>query len=95
MKITLDDARRVAALAALELDDEELGRVARDMSRILDYVDEIEAVDVSAVTDDHVAVDARLRVDETLGSGIDGVTESNAPAMLHGHFVVPKVIGGE
>lgn len=95
MKITLDDARRVAALAALDLGDEELGHVARDMSRILDYVDQIVAADVSSVPDDSATVETTLRADVSRVGGGDPLAESNAPAVMHGHFVVPKVIGGE
>lgn len=95
MKIALDEARRVAELAALEFADGELERVARDMSRILDYVEQIDAVDVSGVPDEGEAKPTPNRADEVHPAGLASEIEDNAPSMSRGHFVVPRVIGGE
>jgi len=93
MKITLDEARRVAALASLDFSEDELERMAGDMSRILDYVDQIEATDVSGVVDEGSGIAVANRIDEVRPSRVAVETDGNAPSMLHGHFVVPKVIG--
>jgi len=93
MKITLDEARRVAALASLEFSDDDLRRMAGDMSRILDYVDQIEAADVSAVAEEGADAPVADRADEVRSSPVADEAGGNAPSMLHGHFVVPKVIG--
>ena len=95
MKITRDDARRIAALSALEFGESELDRVAGEMSRILDYVDQLDAVDVSGIAEERNPEARPLRPDEVRAADLEGGVEANAPSMLHAHFVVPKVIGGE
>jgi len=95
MKISLDDARRVAELASLEFDEAELERMADEMSRILDYVDQLKSVEVGAVPDGNVSTGQPTRDDRSRHSGVEDEIGENAPSMLHGHFVVPKVIGGD
>ena len=99
MIVTRDEARRIALLARLAMDDTALDRMAREMTTILDYIDQLRAVDVSAVVSSPAEAYA-LRQDEAwTGSGRDGASEgtvaANAPAWREGLFVVPKVIGGE
>jgi aspartyl-tRNA(Asn)/glutamyl-tRNA(Gln) amidotransferase subunit C len=49
MKITDDEVRRVAELAALALRDDEVERMARDLDRILSYIDKLNELDVRDV----------------------------------------------
>jgi aspartyl-tRNA(Asn)/glutamyl-tRNA(Gln) amidotransferase subunit C len=95
MKISIDEARRVAELAALEFGEADLERAARELSRILDYVEQLEAVDVSRVPVAGAESGRPNRADELESPNIAEEIEGNAPAMIHGHFVVPRVIGGE
>jgi aspartyl-tRNA(Asn)/glutamyl-tRNA(Gln) amidotransferase subunit C len=95
MKLDLDEARRVAGLASLEFDATDLARMADEMSRILDYVDQLREVDVSAVAESVAEVESASRSDEPSESGVAGAVEGNAPSMLRGHFAVPKVIGAD
>jgi aspartyl-tRNA(Asn)/glutamyl-tRNA(Gln) amidotransferase subunit C len=95
MKISLDEARRVAALASLEFGEPELERIAGEMSKILDYVDQLESVDVSEVRDEPGPSGETIRDDVTRAFRVGDEVASNAPSMLRGHFVVPKVIGGD
>ena len=44
MKITRDEARRIAALAHLEFDDDALDRMAAEMTKILTYIDQLREV---------------------------------------------------
>ena len=89
MKITRDEARRIAALAHLEFDDASLDRMAAEMTKILTYIDQLR--EVEGGTDMRIGV-TPLRND-IVRPGVDrDAVERNAPAWRDGHFVVPKVI---
>ena len=81
MKITLDEARRIAALAHLSIDDAALSKMADEMTRILSYVDQL-AEAVTPMRDDV----PRPSLDRDL-------VAKNAPDWSDGFFRVPKVIG--
>jgi aspartyl-tRNA(Asn)/glutamyl-tRNA(Gln) amidotransferase subunit C len=94
MKIDRDEARRVAALAHLELDDSGLDRMASEMTKILTYIDQLREVDIEGFEERDATV-TPFREDEPR-PGLDrALIERNAPAWRDGLFVVPKVIGGE
>jgi aspartyl-tRNA(Asn)/glutamyl-tRNA(Gln) amidotransferase subunit C len=48
-KIGRDDVVKAAKLSRLALSDEEIGRIAVDLERILGYVEQLAAVDVDGV----------------------------------------------
>ncbi len=89
MKITRDEARRIAELAHLEFDDPGLERMADEMTKILSYIDQLSEVEGSTNT----SVGATPMREDVARPGIDrDAVERNAPAFRDGHFVVPKVI---
>jgi aspartyl-tRNA(Asn)/glutamyl-tRNA(Gln) amidotransferase subunit C len=94
MNIDRDEARRVAALAQLELDDAGLDRMASEMTKILTYIDQLREADVDGF-DEHDVTVTPFREDETRPSLERTRVAENAPAWRDGFFVVPKVIGGE
>lgn len=94
MKIDRDEARRVAGLAHLELDDAGLDRMAAEMTKILTYIDQLRAIDVEGFEERDATV-TPMRADEPRPSLEREQVARNAPAWRDGLFVVPKVIGGE
>lgn len=46
MKVGPDQVRHVASLARLEVSDDQIQRFVEDLSRILDYVDQLASVDL-------------------------------------------------
>lgn len=95
MIVSRDEARRIASLARLEMDDGSLDRMAGEMTTILDYIDQLREVDLSAVTSD-VPAPTPLRDDAHVREGgVTAATAENAPAWRDGLFIVPKVLGGE
>ena len=94
MKIDRDEARRVAELAHLELDDPSLERMAAEMTKILTYIDQLREVDTEGMEERAAGV-TPLRADEPRPSLDRDAVARNAPAWRDGLFVVPKVIGGE
>ena len=94
VNIDRDEARRVAALAHLELDEPALDRMAAEMTKILTYIDQLREIDTSGF-DERGSIDTPLREDEPRPSIERDAVAANAPAWRDGFFVVPKVIGGE
>jgi aspartyl-tRNA(Asn)/glutamyl-tRNA(Gln) amidotransferase subunit C len=95
MNITRDEARRIAALARIEMDEPALDRMAAEMTKILTYIDQLSEVDVEGF-EERAAGEATPMRDDTPHVPLDReLVERNAPAWQDGFFVVPKVIGGE
>ncbi|MHB0968976.1 MAG: Asp-tRNA(Asn)/Glu-tRNA(Gln) amidotransferase subunit GatC [Thermoanaerobaculia bacterium] len=93
--IDRNEVLRIAALAQLDFDDAAAERMARDLSQILEYVDQIASVDVSSVETTTPDEPLPLR-DDVIGPSLPPETVAgNAPEFARGHFVVPRVIGGE
>ncbi len=89
MKITSDEARRIAELAHLDFDDPGLERMADEMTKILSYIDQLSEIEGSA----DESVGATPMREDVARPGIPReAVERNAPAFRDGHFVVPKVI---
>jgi aspartyl-tRNA(Asn)/glutamyl-tRNA(Gln) amidotransferase subunit C len=89
MKITREEAKRIAELAHLEFDDAGLERMADEMTKILSYIDQLSEIEGS--TDMSVGA-TPLREDVARPGVAREAVERNAPAFRDGHFVVPKVI---
>jgi aspartyl-tRNA(Asn)/glutamyl-tRNA(Gln) amidotransferase subunit C len=95
--LTVADVERIAALAHLELTDEEKALFTRQLADILAYAQQLQAVDTSGVP-------ATAHVDAAHGSERDDVVGQSLPvadALANapdgaddlGLFRVPRVIG--
>ena len=100
MKITQKDVAYVANLANLDLTEAERLRMEKDLNSILDYVDQLAAVDttnvppmaqVSQIGSDGAAADP-LRVDELRDCLPREQALTAAPQTDGAFFRVPKVI---
>lgn len=96
MHLTREQVLHVAALARLELTEEEIETFARQLSAILDYVEQLGGVDLGDVEPTlHVGKAALpLRDDEPTASLDPEDALANAPARAGTGFAVPKVIEG-
>ncbi len=95
MALTRDEVRRIAGLARLELAPEEEERMAQQLSAILDYVRQLEALDVSAVEPmTHALAEGAVpfREDEVAESLAPDTALGNAPARAGTCFKVPRII---
>ena len=95
--INEQDIRRVAELANLALSEEEIARMAKDLSGILTHVDTLNELDTSDVEPmSQVLFDAddtaTLREDRERPPLSNRDAVGNAPAAGGGYFKVPKVI---
>lgn len=94
--MALDKAgvRKIARLARIALEDAELEPLARELSGILDWVEQLEKVDTRSVEPmtSVVAMTLPRRADEVTDGGHPEEVLSNAPERSGGYFVVPKVV---
>ena len=98
MPITESDIQKIAALAHLEITNEELRTLAPQVAAIVAYVEQLNELDTSAVepaigglTPEGERTEA-VREDATRPSLGQALALEQAPEPSHGHFRVPKVI---
>jgi len=93
--VTREEIRHIAALAELAVDDAGAVELERQITRILDFVRQLEELDTGdARVADERAV--RLRADEPASDPLARPPETFAPAMRQNLFVVPRLgeLGG-
>jgi aspartyl-tRNA(Asn)/glutamyl-tRNA(Gln) amidotransferase subunit C len=94
--LTIADVERIAALAHLELTDQEKQLFTRQLADILDYAEQLQAIDTTGVpATAHVSATGVERSDEPRPSLPTADALANAPdgAPDAGLFRVPRVIG--
>lgn len=97
MKISEQEVRYVAELANLKLTEEELGRMASELDKILTHMDKLNELDTSAVEPMaqvlyEAGETATLRDDVERPPLGEEAALANAPLSGAGHFKVPRVI---
>jgi len=94
MSLKTDDVREIAHLARLHIDDDAVDRYAEDLSRILEFVEQMNQVDSSGVEPLANPLDAtqRLRDDEVTEGDQRDKFQRFAPDVEQGFYRVPKVI---
>lgn len=98
MPITQDDVKKIAALAHLEITEEELRTLAPQVASIVAYVEQLNELDTSEV---EPAIGGLTEEGEETNSARDDATAPSlgqrlaldqAPDPAHGHFRVPRVL---
>ena len=94
MALTLDDVRRIAHLARIDIDAAQAADVHRKLSAIFGLIDELNAVDTAGITPMAHAQDATLSLREDTVTEADQhvLFQSVAPAVEDSLYLVPKVI---
>ncbi|MEM9784841.1 MAG: Asp-tRNA(Asn)/Glu-tRNA(Gln) amidotransferase subunit GatC [Pseudomonadota bacterium] len=98
MSIDGETVRRVARLARIAVEEDEIDGLAGELSSILDWVEQLQAVDVEGVEPLASVNDSTMprRADGvTAAEGEAGIRDdvlANAPEAVEGFFAVPKVI---
>ena len=82
----------VARLARLELTEDEVERMAAELSKVLDHIEKISALDLDGVPPDHARRRRAnaLRPDEPRPCLPRDVVLEQAPAVADGGFLVPS-----
>ena len=93
-KITIQEVEHVAKLACLEFDEEEKKKLAEQLGRILDYIEQLNELDTEDVepTSHVIPVKNVVRPDVVKPSLTRDEALSNAPSNVNGLFEVPKII---
>lgn len=94
MSIDVGTARRVAHLARIKVEEDDLPALAGELSGILTFMEQLSEVDVEGVEPMTGVTPMRLkrREDVVTDGGIPAQILSNAPDAREGFFAVPKVV---
>jgi aspartyl-tRNA(Asn)/glutamyl-tRNA(Gln) amidotransferase subunit C len=94
MSVDLKVVDYVAELARLNLDGGEREELAGQLARILEFVAQLDEVDISDVppTKHVIGLSNVSRADEPRASLSQDAALAGAPAADEGHFTVPKVL---
>jgi len=99
MKLSRDDVLKLARLSSLRLSEDEILQYQEELSKILGYVEQLDAVDVSDLKPTYqvtglTSEDTNATRDDVL---TDQVTQEllfkNIPTVQDGHIKVKRMIG--
>jgi aspartyl-tRNA(Asn)/glutamyl-tRNA(Gln) amidotransferase subunit C len=92
--LTLEEVKKIAFLARIELSEAEVEKFQKDLSRVLEYVEELKAVNVEGL--EEVSQVTGLvnvqREDVPVVSDIHDAIFSEAPEMKDGYFKVKAIL---
>ena len=94
MSVDQATIRRIAHLARIAVDDEEVPHLQAELNAILAFVQDLDAIDVAGIEPmiSVIPMHMKMRADQvTDHAGAEAVV-ANAPARHDHFFVVPKVI---
>lgn len=94
MSIDRDTAARVAKLARIAVPEDDLPKLADELSGILDFMEQLNEVDVDGVEPMTSVTPQRLkrRKDVVTDGNQQEKVLANAPDAREGFFAVPKVV---
>lgn len=94
MTISLDDVKRVAKLARIEISEDDAQQALAHLSGIFDLIEQMQAVDTLGVLPMSHSQDMIQRFREDIVTELDQHTlfQSIAPQVEAGFYLVPKVI---
>lgn len=94
MTLSFNDVRRIADLAYIETNEEEAHMVLAQLSEIFNLIEQMQAVDTTAVEPMSHAQDVTQRLREDIVTEFDQREQFQeiAPQVEEGLYLVPKVI---
>ena len=94
MSLDKTQIQKIAWLARLAIDENDIAGYSRELSNILGLVDQMNSIDTTNV--DPMAhpleIKARLRIDKVTETNQRDTFQAHAPAVENGLYLVPKVI---
>ena len=92
--ISRDELLKLAALARLRLNEDEIERFKRDIAEMLEYVKTLDEVDISGIEPESQPLVTGNVLREDLVQPSLPVNEAlkNAPEQVDNYFKVPKVV---
>lgn len=94
MSLTPDEVKTIARLARLAIGEQDIPQYARNLSRILEFVAQLDKADTRNVVPMAHPLDMaqRLRSDVVSETDQRDLFQRNAPQVQAGLYIVPKVI---
>ena len=92
--LTAEDVKKVAQLSRIELTEEEVEKFGKDLSKVLDYVEELKQVNtegleiVSSVT----GLENIMRFDDPVAAENREEIMANAPEIKDGYYKVKSIL---
>jgi len=85
---------KISNLSRISIPDEELPKVLKELSSIVDWMQQLDEVDTSKVEPMTGGTDIKMnwRNDEVSDGGYSEKVLANAPKVKDGFFEVPKVV---
>ena len=94
MSLDKDTVRSIAFLARIRVEDQALDGLARELSGILDWMEQLNTLDTAGVAPMASPVDLTLplRADAVTDGDCQDKVLANAPDTEDGFYTVPKVV---
>ncbi|WP_192349474.1 Asp-tRNA(Asn)/Glu-tRNA(Gln) amidotransferase subunit GatC [Algoriphagus sp. Y33] len=94
MKIDTNSIKKIAHLARLEFDESSAEKMSKDMSQILDWVEQLNAIDTENVAPlTTMSSEVNVMREDKIGHQLDHDSGlKNAPKKDFDYFRVPKVM---
>ena len=94
MSIDIETARKVAHLARIKVEEDRLPALAQEFSNILDFIEQLNEVNVDDVEPmtSVTPMPLKRREDVVTDGGYQDKVLANAPDAREGFFAVPKVV---
>ncbi len=92
--LTLEEVKKVALLARIELSDEEVVKFQKDLSAVLDYVEELKQVDTEGleIVSQVTGLQNVQRDDEAVTAENREDILANAPEIKDGYYKVKAIL---
>ena len=94
MSLSREEVEKIAHLARLEITEDEMNGFVNNLSRIIDFVDQLQSLDTSDVVPmaHPLNMSQRLRADIVSEQDQRDKFQANAGQVEAGLYLVPKVI---
>ncbi len=94
MSVDAETVRRIAHLARIEVEDDEVAHLQGELNAILAWVEQLQAVDVTGVEPMTSVTPMRMKMrdDDVTDGGKPADIVRNAPMSDDNFFLVPKVV---
>ena len=94
MSLDKDTVAKIAHLARIHVPQQDLKPLSGELSKILDWVEQLNEVDTEGVAPmtSVVEMHARWREDKVTDGGYADDVLAEAPEAEHGFYTVPKVV---
>ena len=93
-RISREEVKKVASLARIELNEEEIDNHSAQLEKILDYINQLEKINTDNVPCTTRAIEVVNVVRNDINKKFDGIDEilDLAPSREDDFFKVPKII---